>query len=499
MTTSFPQARRRRTRSGESLPRGGSADSHRTPHTLDRLRRECQDLLRRDKLASSMVRRLQDFVVGDLVRCQARSSDKEFNSAVERWFERWAASCEHSRGRALTTICRNAIKAALRDGDEDWIKTDEGTLQIVEAERIQNPAKGVNTRFLRSGIELDASGRVVRHHIAEWDGVDGGSYTTTTTRALDAAAVIHMANPVDDEANLSRPEPGLARLIEDFPEMRKYTTDTRIAATMSTLFGLITKTTNPQDMPGLLPGQETRRDDGKTTTPGGDEEREIALEPAFVAHLEPGEDIVQVKPEHPHTLFTDFVFTNLTLMGAEVGLPIVLWMLDLTKVNFHSARSAIILAYIGFAVWRKWLKDGGGSGGLNEVYRWRVALALRRGEIEGFSLGRGVPDDWDRCEWQFRPMPMLDPLVQAQADAFAIEKGLATHRDVAAMRGYDLDELFEQLAEERKRKEELGILPVMEPGASDPNAGGGAGGGEEDGEGDGDEESSGRPDPAPDE
>ena len=42
--------------------RGGSADSHRIPPTLDRLRRECQQALREDKLPRSLLRRMQDFI-----------------------------------------------------------------------------------------------------------------------------------------------------------------------------------------------------------------------------------------------------------------------------------------------------------------------------------------------------------------------------------------------------------------------------------------------------
>lgn len=473
-TASFPQTVRKRTRKGTPLTRGGSADSHRTPRTLDILRRECQSLLRTNKLARSMVKRIQDHVVGDRVRCQARSSNKAFNAAVEKWFNTWADSCEFSRGRSVTSLCRNVIKSALRDGDEFWIKAESGHVQVIEAERCQNPwgPGAINTKLLRSGVQLDAAGRVVAFNFAEWTGSDGGSQTEFTPRRVDAGAVVHMANPADDETNLTRPEPGLAALIDDFPEVGKYITDVRIAAEMATLFGLVTKTQNPEDFGGMMPGESVTRGDGLTTTAGGSEEREVSLEPAFMMHLQPGEDITQIKPEQPTTVFSDFVFSNLTIMGAEVGLPVVLWMLDLSKVNFHSARSAIILAYLGFCVWRAWLKNGGGGGGLNAIYRWRVAMALERGEIEGFSLGDGLPDDWDACDWQFRPAPMLDPYVQAQADAFAIEKGLETHRDVAAARGHDLDELLEQLAYERKEKERLGILPVLEPGAADPNAAG---------------------------
>jgi capsid protein len=480
----FTAAKRTRTRSG-SRPRGGSADSHRDSRTLDVLRRDCQSLLRNNKLARSMVKRTCDFVVGSCVRLQAKSDDPAFNAAVEKWLRAWweeggigvTPGIEHNAhrradgrtaGRTGTQLCRLAVRSAFRDGGVLALLTSAGQVQLVEYERLKTPARQTQNPAMVNGVEYgqDGNGPVVAYHVAKWNRTGGmlGAYTEQNTQPVPAAYVLNLANPADDEVGVTIPEPGLAALVEDFELVRNYVKDTQLAARIATLFGLITKTQYPQDGGLMVPGTTATKTLGDGSTA---EQREIEMQPGFVAHLKPGESIEQIDPKQPTTVFGDFVMTNLVLMGAEAGLPLVLWLMDLTKVNFASARCAVLLAYGTFAVWRRWLAERF----IIPLVRWRVAMAIRRGEIEGVPAG-AVPMGWDRFEVLFSPMPVLDPLMQYQAEAYAVEKGLRTFRDVVTqLTGGDFDEHLEQLAAERNRREELGILPVGTPGASDPNLG----------------------------
>lgn len=467
----FDAARRTRVRPGPR-PRGGSADSHRDYYTLDALRRDCASLLRNDKLASSMVKRTCDFVVGARVGIQIKSESVEFNKAAEQFLNRWwKTGVEHRasirgdgsrHGRGGARICRLAVRSAMGSGGVLCVLTDGGQVQLIEYERLKNPKRGTTNQTVINGVEYadGGGGPVVRYHVAKWG--PNGQFSTTDTQPIAAENVLNLANPLDDEVNVTLPEPGLARLIEDFPTIRNFIKDTQIASRMATLFGLVTKTATPQDTGLALPGGTISKvsADGVSQTV-----REIELEPGFTAHLAPGEDITQVDPKHPTAQFGDFVMNNLIMLGAEAGLPLVLWMLDMTKVNFASARSALLLFKQTVDIWREWLA----CDLITPLVRWRLAMAIRAGEIPGIGA---IPDDWDAVQPTFTPLPVLDTLAQYQGEAYAVEKGMKTHKDAwTSLNDGDYEEGLEQMAYERKRREELGILPVGTPGQFDPNIG----------------------------
>lgn len=470
-TGDFRAARRKRTRAAtESRRRAGSADSHRSKYTLHELRKLCQSALRNDKFAASLVRRLGDLVVGDSIRVQVRSKDPEFNKAAERYLSRWYESCEHGApvlpggergGRGVVDLSRLAIAEVMQSGDLSFVTTREGFVQPIEAERLVTPTGRAGDPCLVNGLEFDAAGQLVAYHVAEWD--RGGWQPETGTRRIAAGDMLYMPCPTDDRANLTRPEPGLSRVVDDLEAIREYIAAVAVAAQQGAMFGLVTKTMNPADTLAGIPGGVLER---SILTDGTTEERtQVELAPGFNIHLEPGEDIKQIKPEQPVQSYEQYLLTTLSLVSAEAGLPLVIWLQDFRQVNFSSARTAVLIAWMTVRVWRRWLCHRM----LRPMSRWRLAKAIQAGEIEGVSLA-AVPEDWDRMEFYFPPMPVLDPKEQYDAEVVAINNGVKTFEDVVRQfNGTDLEEHMAQLAAERKARERLGILPVGDPGTKDPN------------------------------
>ena len=496
----FESARPNRLKSSWTS-RGGSADSWRPVQMLEAMRQQCQSLARNDHLVQGLLGREQDLTIGEGITFQVASDDPEFNNAVEKWAQGWMdGPCDDagyvradglSSGRGIAQLCRHALGAFATDGDIFALLTDRGTVQMVEAQRVRNPGGGFDRsdRGLVNGVRFDASGRVAGYSIAEWETTSGGAYPKWEATEVPAEYVLHLRGlSGGDCPNVTRPEPGLQAMVGALGLIGEYIEDTAAASKIALLFGLISKTEYPQDFPAQIPGA---RATDQTNADGTSYQRtELELEPAFVAHLKPGESIEQVKPEHPTTVFGDYVKNVLTLLGATRGLPLVLWLLDFGGLNFSSAKSAVLLAYIGIESRRAELVRQF----LRPLLRWRVAMALRRGEIPGASIDK-VPEGWDKFEFYFPTMPVLEPEKQYDAAVKGINGRLVLPSAmVKQFSGMEFNEFVARFAAEQAAMKAAGIEMVQAPGTGGAgvesgSAGvGGAGSAEDEDDGEDDEE-----------
>lgn len=503
----FRNARRTRLRGGASaMPQGGSADSQRDAWTLDALRRQCRSLVRNDELARAMVTRTAELAFPAEPRVQFKSDSAEFNRDAEAWIHTWMRACWHQAaagpdgtlvGRSMGDGCRLALAEALRGGDS-WVlpTTQRGLLQMIEAERVCNPATmagaagspnglGGSLTFavvpegqpgagntVVNGVEYDQTDTPVAVHIGRWSKETGGQRVVTDREGtrVEIEKIWHLPHPRLDEVNLTRPEPGLTCLVHRFEQLRAYIGNVATAAEMAAIFGLVIEAERIADLNLALPGSDVE----KTAADGtGYTQRETELEPGFVFKAKPGEKIVQVKAEQPTTQFGDFVRSNLGMMAAEQGMPLVLWMLDMSQVNFASARVAVLLAGGVVGVWRDWAIRRL----VEPAVRWRAKLALSQAINDGVGINGkwgmgmpgGVPMGWNKIEVSFPPLPVVDPFEFYRAEGYAIANGLKSFSAVQRAMGNDPEEAAMEQAKDRKMRQQLGILPVGVPGQVDPN------------------------------
>ncbi len=170
--------------------------------------------------------------------------------------------------------------------------------------------------------------------------------------------------------------------------------------------------------------------------------------------LKPNESIEQTKPEQPGGSHDAYIWSQIQIIGADVGLPIVLTMLDATKGNMAAARAAIAMAGPNFRRWQDWLL----THFLAPVRRWWTARAIRAGVIP-------FHPEWELHKWTQNPPVILDPLVEIQAESLAIDKALRTRAEaLERLDGTDLEEFYLERSAEIKREQELGIITMTTPG-----------------------------------
>lgn len=461
----YSSVSRTRTSSGRARGRGGSFDSHLDGQTLDAMRRDSQDLERNSLIAAAMLDRVVDMVTGGPgFSFHASTESPEWNALANGMFGPWARNegelpCEVRGMMDLNDCLASALRQSIRDGDLICGPTEFGQLQFTDGERIINPNRGLNTRDLVNGVELDGFGAPKAFWIAEYMN-DGATLSSKATR-LDAKDAWFLAHT--KFFSQTRGVPRLALMTEPIQRLDDYIESTELAAYIATCVGLVTKTEDPT-IGGLgLPTQDVPRGDGITPEPA-----EVEMQPFMSARLKPGESIEQVKPEQPTTQFDPFVVMQLRILGLRLDLPIELALLHFGLTNFHSSKSALTIAWRSFERLVKWVVKLA-----RKIYIWRIGRWIEQGKLPKRA-------DWFEHTITPPPPPVLDPVAQLQAYTNEITVGLSSRTEICARMGKVFREVAKQCADDQAVMDEYGLKFGALPGAAPAPV---AGPGQEQGQG----------------
>lgn len=430
--------------------RAATVESHLDRDERERQIRIARDLMRNRPIAQAMVNRVVDLEIGPGFTPQATTADEDWNRAAEEVFGAWAedpASFDVAGVLDLTEHLRVIERQAIVDGDVAVLRLSSGQVQLIEAERVVNPNLAPNSENLINGVEIDLYGRPIAYHVADFD--RSGTYIDPKSgRWHPASAVELILRP--EWSSQRRGEPRLASVADDLARLDDYIESTEEAAHIATMFAAFTRTRDPWLMAEQLGGDLQTH-----TTEAGDQvqRREVELERGVIGHLEPGEDVVQVKPEHPTTVFDEFCRMRMRMIGVRLDLPLELALLDFSVSNFHGALAAIDVAWTSVESRQRWL-----IGYLRRLWRWRIARAINAGDLE-------LRDDWDRVSWTPPARPNLDPSRKAKTDREEIAGNLKTLRAACAERGRDWRDVLDQRRLERDLEREYDVEPPVTPGS----------------------------------
>jgi len=146
----------------------------------------------------------------------------------------------------------------------------------------------------------------------------------------------------------------------------------------------------------------------------------------------------------------DSVITLLRQVATGLGVSYNALASDLVGVNYSSLRSGLLIER---DLWRRlqsWMIESF----LERVFEEWLDLALLSGEL---VLDSRDPSKFLAGVWEPRGWQWVDPLKDVQASLLAIDGGLASRTCVLAEKGEDIDDTFEELAEEKKLAKQYGI------------------------------------------
>lgn len=462
----FRNATRSRIRPG-NYPDSGSSIARMPAYNVDAVRRESRDQRQNNWLARAVIKRACDLKIGDGGVFEATTDDQDWNRQAQEMIVEF---CELVRPEVLGwpevrqrltfwQLVRQLEQVAGTDGDQllIWRKQGEGvTLQQIESERIVSPG-GIDTLDIMSGVETNNEGATVAYHVAPWH-TGQTAVNLGAVRRIDASSCIWWQNPLDNDTNAVRGEPGLQSLLDRIEFLDTYIENVGLAAEIATRFGAVITSSRPAQMQLAL---ESATEDQPSVDVG--RPKQIDLPQAAIMFLKEGDKVEQLKPEQPHQNARDFSVFQMACIFADYGVPPAAVLYDASGLSWGNIKALLALASPGFRV----SQDGHIAGYIRRVFNRKLVEWMERG-----LLPRN--DQYWRNHITLPSVPVLDFASEVAGYIEAINANLMTkHQVVQILTGNRFDAVVRVRARETQLERELDVVPVAAPGAKPAQAQGG--------------------------
>jgi capsid protein len=158
---------------------------------------------------------------------------------------------------------------------------------------------------------------------------------------------------------------------------------------------------------------------------------------------DPGETLDGFSPNVPNPEFFEHARLLLTIIGINLGLPLVMVLMDSRESNFSAWRGAVQMAQAGFRSNQKFIVRRFMRPDYRRlVRRWAsldpaIRAAAGRSDVDLFAH-----------KWALPAWPYIDPLKDAGADLLRVRNALISQRRRAAERNLDWEDLTAEIVED---------------------------------------------------
>jgi lambda family phage portal protein len=467
---------------------GGDPDSD-ILNDLPTLRSRSRDLVRNNPLASGAIKTKITNVVGSGLRYQARidreslrmSEDQadEWEGIAEReWRLFWGGKdvdiCRILNGTGIT---RQVYQQQLENGDVFVLFRRAQVpgfpyqlrLQVVEADRVENTNKAMDTETLAGGVEKDQYGAPARYHILrshpgailgkskmEWDIVPAFGQRTGLRN------LVHFYS--QSRPGQSRGVPDLAAVIEPLKQLGRYTDAEIMAAVISGYFTVFIESD------GIAAG-------GFDYSKFGDElgtsstDKDYKLGNGAIIELASGEKIHDSNPGRPNQAFDGFVVAILRQIGVALEIPFEILIKHFTA-SYSAARAAINEMWKYVLTERQRLADDF----LRIVHETWMYEAVGSGRIiaPGYFADPLIRAAYLGSEWIGPAKGQIQEVQEVEAAAARVRNGFSTiQNETVQLTGGNWEQNHPQQVKEYKKRLADGLIQeTQQPSTAmeDPNA-----------------------------
>lgn len=434
-------SRFRRRRTGVS-PMGSGADYHyRSEADYLRIMEQARDMDRNDVVVGQTIDRACINTVQDGFTNDPQTGDKKIDQDLWARFSNWAGDpeqCDIAGEMCFSDMEQLVPRHTIVDGDIIGLPMIEGCLQLVEAHRLRTP--NGTKRNVVHGVLMDDVRRRMQYWITKEDISPLASVgKVSDIQPIDARdknghrQVFHVYNP--KRVSQTRGVSALAPIFDVCGMFEDIQFAKLVQQQIVSCFAIFRERS-------LEFQANTDSQYGERTTeslPDGSVRTIEGISPGMELTGAVGEKLKGFSPSVPSNEFFQHVKLILTLIGINLGLPLIEVLMDGSETNFSGWRGAVDEARKGFRRNQQSLIKKFHS----PVYRWKVRQWLAEDKALARAAGRKKIDIFGH-RWNPPRWPYIEPNKDASADAMRREKLLVSPRRNAAENGYDHEELMDE-------------------------------------------------------
>ena len=408
---------------------GKDEDSMIGPYDREQLRLRCRNLRRNDSVTAGIVERISDNVVGNGITPQAKTSDPEWNDAAESFWTDWSKVPDLRQRINMRSMQKLVTEERIASGDCGFVMTTGGQLQPIEGERIATPEK-LKDKGVVDGVRVDPkTGITLGYYVFGRD--DNGTVDTASKNYdfVPRENFIYCMKP--NRFDQVRGIPELAPVINSIQYIHDLQQATLEKAKMDAYKGWFIGQENNTG-PGNLGARNAGKDVDASTY-------EYQLSGQTI-YGNPGDKIESLASNTPNPQYMAFMEKSLRLVGSALGLPYEFVLLDFSEGSYASSRAALLQTYRTFTDWQEWLT----SSFLQRTWNWRIAKAIKAGQLPKAPIGKNGVSEWYKVEWSFPEFGWVDPQNEAQANLLEYQMGTNTITQMNRKKGRDVEDVFRE-------------------------------------------------------
>ena len=440
-------SRFRRVRSGVPVNGSGADYHYRNDSDYLKIMEYARDMDRNDVIIGQTVDRAVVNTVQGGIGLDIETGDTAINEILTSMWNDWKASPDRVDVAGVFNFSQLEhlmLRARFIDGDIFVLPTNEGSLQIFESHRVRTP--NFTKKTVVHGVEMDSRRRRKAYYI--------------TRESLDPHSVIKLG---DVEVIPARDEDGYQNVFHLFDPKR--ISQTRGVSVLAPIFDqagmfedinfaklvqqqVVSCITIFREMEsGFGPDYPGNKTSTGTKEAWGTGERIIeGIAPGLEIRGRAGEKLHGFSPNVPNAEFFPHVRMMLQIIGCNLGMPLVMVLLDASETNFSGYRGAVEQARMGFHRNQRMMVDQFNR----PVYLWKVREFLRTdAALRRASTKAGINIFGHR--WNPPVWPYIEPSKDAAADEKRLSANLISPRRLHAERGRDFDEIAREIVEDRQQ------------------------------------------------
>lgn len=426
------------------------------------VRTQARHLAKNHDLARGALRTLVNNVVGPNgigVEPQPRRMDgtihAEYAQELLEAFRDWCKTPEVTHRLPWSRLQRSMARAWLRDGEVfaqliTGIRQDLNhgslvpfSLEAFEADIVPMDLND-SAKNIVQGIERNTWGQPLAIHVLKTDPGSLSLPTTAQTKRIPWDKALHLATL--DHIGQVRGVSEFASVITRLEDIKDYEESERVAAKIAAMLTAYVK----KGQPDLY------------QAPDSGTQREISMQPGMIIDdLAPGEEIGMIDSSRPNPNLITFRQGQLRAIAAGLGGSYSSISKDYNG-TYSAQRQELVEQWIHYAV-------------LCDEFTGEICKPVWEQFVEAAHLSGVVrkpkdlkPGSHTDCLYIAQAMPWIDPLKEANAWSALVENGFASEVEAIRRRGGNPRDVLEQIADFRKKADELGVALKADPAEPEP-------------------------------